>query len=52
MKLYAKYTRDGVELYSNHEGMDQTTVTALLTELSCTSIQFVEEAEYLASQES
>jgi hypothetical protein len=49
MKYWVKSTRDGTDSYSIHEGMSQDTVTALLTELGATNIQFITEAEWLAA---
>ena len=49
MKLYIKCTRDGVDSYSAHEGMDLLTITTLLQELGSSNIIEITEAEYLAA---
>jgi hypothetical protein len=50
MKLWVKSTRNGADSYSIHEGMSQDVVTALLTDLGATNIQFITESEWLAAQ--
>lgn len=45
-KLFMKATRNGNDYLCSYKGMDQSTVTALATDLGCTNIQFVAEDEF------
>ena len=47
MKLYMQSSRG----YQQTDGMDEDTVTRLLTELGATGITFIDEATYTAAQQ-
>ncbi len=49
MKLFVKDQRNGGLVYSSHDGMDEETVTRLLTELGATEIEFITEEDYMAA---
>ena len=45
-QIFARCTRNGQTAYSSHNGMDQATVTGLLTDLGATNIQYIDETAY------
>ena len=47
--LFVQCIRNGTTSYSCHDGMSSDTVTALLTDLGCTDVAFIAEADYLAA---
>ena len=49
MKLYIQSIRDGSISYSTTDGMDETTVTTLMTEIGHIDITFITEEEFTAA---
>lgn len=46
MKLFVKYVRNAIQTASSYQGLDNATITQLLTDLGATAINFITETEY------
>lgn len=51
MTIYVKCQRGGRDSYAAYEGQSEETITALLTDLGATDIQFITAEEFAAAQQ-